>query len=341
MCPVSRILGVLSLFGGVWVGLGVAGCSFDSAGVSSMNGSDGSVRDGAMPDGSVVVDDAGNMIDAAPVVDDAGNVIDAAPLDAFVFLDAAPLDAFVFLDAAAPDAFVFQDAAIVLGQGELGTTGNAGTITIDGMFGDWPAGAATFPLTVNNASPMSHEHIGASSGDADLSARVTSISDTTAFYLRVEVMDDTVRTDSTSFYNDDSFTMLLDAPAVSSAARAGYQPEDRRYYFRANDQVEDGFAANSVVTDGITFKVRATAAGYDIEIRVPWAMYGSNGRPPSGTKFRFGMQLTDDDSGNSGADHWLAWFRGASTCAACCPGIGAHPDVWCDPTTIGNLVVLP
>jgi len=312
-----------------------AGCSFDSGGVSAnMPTPDGALRDAALMD---VQAPDGNLIDIDGALAIDGAIPDAAIPDAAI-PDAAMPDAAI-PDAALPDAFVFMDAGIVLGAGDVPTTPGAGGITVDGMFGDWPAVNTTRPISIALSSPMGHEHITPAPSDADLSARVTSISDSGAFYLRVEVMDNALRADSSNFYDDDSFNLIVDAPPNSGAAREGYRAEDRRYYFRSNGTVEDGFGGSTPAGDGITFAVVTVTGGYHLEMRIPWTVYAVATRPAPGTRLRLGLQLTDDDNGG-GPERWMAFFRGASTCNGCCGG-APHQDVWCDPSVIGNLVVMP
>jgi hypothetical protein len=213
-------------------------------------------------------------------------------------------------------------------------------MNIDAMFTDWPAITL---FDVKASSPGAHDHIPPDpTSDADLSAKVGSIYDASAVYFRANVKDDVIKTDSMLFYDDDTFSLQWDALPLSPD---GYGPEDRRYYFRADDHGRDEFKMLDAQNDGITFKVKKVTGGYDVELKIPWTLFGYTSAPPVGTRVKLGIQLTDDD-GNAGgfAESWLAWYRGPSSCANCCLGTNPdpnHKDVWCDPTILGSLVVMP
>jgi len=136
---------------------------------------------------------------------------------------------------------------------------------------------------------------------SDLTAFYRAMWDQDNLYILVNVMDESLKNDSDEFYLDDCVEIFVDSDNSKSP---GYGDNDYQYFFKwaeANPQMGE---TRHGKTDGVEFAVGQADVGYRVEIKFPWATFGTN--PALGTKIGIDVHVNDDDDGGD-RDTKIMW----------------------------------
>jgi len=194
-------------------------------------------------------------------------------------------------------------------------------LTIDGDLGDWNLDSG-IRLTAANYVRLA----ASSSGDADLSARVSFAWDQANLYLAASVIDDVHvgNQSATDMWQVDSIQIAID-PARDRNAGA-YAGDDSEFGLAL---LSSGPAATAWVTPagaaGFSAQVQAwqpSSSEWIVEAAIPLAALGLLA-PATGRTIGLSALVNDDDGG--GREGWVEWT----------PGIGLGKD----PSAFGDLVL--
>ena len=182
--------------------------------------------------------------------------------------------------------------------------------------------------------------LGNISNPQDLSAEWKATWDDTHLYLLVTVHDEDLRNNSSNWWDDDSVEIFIDADASRGTSYDGVN--DFQFGFRWNDATLHYGPNSATLTDDsvVVFDMVATADGYVLEARIPWADLGVT--PAPGDDIGIEVQINDDDGGGL-RDASIAW-NGVSNAAYTDPsqfGVARLKDANADPVAdIGGPYVI-
>ena len=125
--------------------------------------------------------------------------------------------------------------------------------------------------------------------------------DNTNIYVLVNVTDDIKMNDSgLDYYKDDAVELFFD---IGNDKSTTYGNNDAQFTFRWNDNtIYSGPVGRSIAN--VQFQMIATATGYTLEAKIPWATI--QGSPATDQLLGFDVQINDDDNGGE-RDGKLAW----------------------------------
>ncbi len=168
--------------------------------------------------------------------------------------------------------------------------------TIDGNIDDVWTGAPTY--SVDNLIS------GSLYSDEDLAGTWKALWDASHIYYLFEITDNYLKRDSTSFWDDDTVELLIDAD--NSRNYNFDYVNDFHIGFRWNDSsVRLGpYSVNN--SAGITFDIDQVTGGYRVEISIPWSTL--NVTPSINHLIGLDVLLTDDDSGGGSMDAAKTWY---------------------------------
>jgi hypothetical protein len=198
--------------------------------------------------------------------------------------------------------------------------------TIDGDLADWDANQYSANQIVFGASAWS--------GGADCSATYSVGWDSANLYLAVRVTDNTfVQLGSgRTLFKGDSAEILFDADLPGDFNSSVLSSDDFQLGFSPGNfgsSAPSAYRWFPVSQEGslssVEVKSAETDAGYNLEIRVPWVVFGVS--PVSNHHYGFALSVSDDDTSDSAAQQSLV------------SGVGTR--VLTDPTTWGTLVLGP
>lgn len=285
-------------------------------------------------------------VDAGPITDagrpDAGRP-DAGPTpDAGQ--DAGPLDA-------------GSDAGFDAGPDRCGPTAvpltDAGTITVfcalhrtmvvDADLSDW-SGIPFTPLTAANAGLIKGTAMFTNmpvTDNADLSLLFALQWDDDFLYIAGKVTDDVrgIHPAFTEYYRDDCIQPYLDGNHDRSVNPN--PTDDLAVLIRADNAAQEFVrATNSNIAFGggkqsATRNTDAGAAGWDVEIAIPWSRLGPSAVTAPGRVIGFDLIIDDDDAADSGMQdrkHYLIWAQRTD-------GGGACDEPYCSTVGYGDAVL--
>ena len=145
---------------------------------------------------------------------------------------------------------------------------------------------------------------GLTSTSSDLSANYKITWDSTALYLLVNVIDDTLKNDSgTSTWDDDGIELFVDG---NNEKGSTYDANDHQYIFRVNDAtVHEYGIAQTVNPAGVAFVQGNYEGGYLMEIKINWSAIGVTAA--NAKLAGLDVQVNDDDNGGT-KDARMMWF---------------------------------
>ncbi|NPA30654.1 MAG: hypothetical protein GXO37_01485, partial [Chloroflexi bacterium] len=202
--------------------------------------------------------------------------------------------------------------------------------TLDAAFGDWPA------------QPWyAAEHVvyGAAhwEGPQDLSGTFAVGWDAAALYLAVQVTDDVYAQAAAGFnlYRGDALEIVFDAdlfgdfqvPSMNADdVHLGLSPGFERPGERTEAYLWFPEAQRGPRTTLIDIAAQATDQGYQVEARIPWEVLLT--QPQAGGYYGFALRISDNDEPGQALQQSMV---------ANVP----LPHIYNDPTTWGNLVLMP
>ena len=143
----------------------------------------------------------------------------------------------------------------------------------------------------------------------DLSGSFRTLWDSTNLYVLVEVSDQAQQNDSgVSTWHDDSVEIYIDA---DNDKQTSYGSDDYQYRFTWNGSLLIVQEIKHGATIGVTASRAQTAAGYAIEVKLPWNTLNQSS-VAFGALLGFDVHINDDDDGGS-RDSKKAWFNTADT----------------------------
>ncbi|MHC4517819.1 MAG: sugar-binding protein, partial [Planctomycetota bacterium] len=148
---------------------------------------------------------------------------------------------------------------------------------------------------------LKNSYYGAPSSDADLSASFKTLFDEDNLYVLVDVTDEAHRNDSSEQWFDDGVEVFIDADRSRGQE---YDDNDRQYFFSYDPTSPTMGESWGGDTAGIEYAFARTDAGYQLEVKFPWATL--NTRPVPGTPIGLDVQVNDDDDGGE-RDSKIAW----------------------------------
>lgn len=203
-------------------------------------------------------------------------------------------------------------------------------ILIDGFLDEWPVRTYRADKVVYGANLWE--------GPEDVSAVFTVLWDEQALYLAVEVTDDVYAQSAQGFYifQGDEIEVLVDRDLYGDFTSTVLNDDDYSLGL-APGQNTPGNSPEAYLwfpvglrgpRPQVIFAARSTgqAGGYVVEARIPWEVFGA---PPSaGTYLGFALRISDND---------LPGQQVQQSMVANVP----PPHVYNNPTTWGNLVLVP
>lgn len=130
--------------------------------------------------------------------------------------------------------------------------------------------------------------------------------DLQGLYAFVAVTDSDLSADSPALpWEDDSIEIYLDADASHGTSYDGRN--DFQYVFRVDDPALHVGSRSAGTTAGIRFATARTAAGYALEVAIPWTTLGVS--PSSGARIGFDVHVNDDDGGGNREGKLAAFAR--------------------------------
>jgi hypothetical protein len=174
------------------------------------------------------------------------------------------------------------------------TRKTATPITIDGAIDAAWAGASQEPF-VNTV-------LGSVSNTADLSGRYRALYDDANLYLLVEVTDEKLIRDSTTWYHDDCIEVMIDGDFSRGTAYDGVN--DFELGWRWNDSAITPGVNSAPVPPGVTFSIVSTGSGWLLETALPLSGLGI--QPGYGRLFGLDVHVNDDDTGGD-RDAKMTW----------------------------------
>jgi hypothetical protein len=113
--------------------------------------------------------------------------------------------------------------------------------------------------------------------------------DNTNLYIGVKVLDGSLRTNATDYWNADAIEVFIDA---NNNKLASYDGNDNQF-IKAYGQ---SGVFSKVAISGLQQAWAAVTGGYAIEFAIPWSQLGISA-PAAGTSIGFDLSNDDDDSG--------------------------------------------
>jgi hypothetical protein len=169
----------------------------------------------------------------------------------------------------------------------------SGTVVIDGKAEALWSQAREYKIGNVIYSPPSN--------DEDFSASYKALFDDKNLYVLVNVTDDSLNNDSSDFWLDDSVEVFVDADNSKSG---NYGDNDYQFHFGwAESNPSMGESHHNQIR-GVEFAVGRADAGYQVEIKFPWATLGVE--PSVGKKIGLDVHVNDDDDGGD-RDTKLTW----------------------------------
>ncbi|MNI11481.1 Endo-1,4-beta-xylanase A precursor [compost metagenome] len=194
------------------------------------------------------------------------------------------------------------------GENNVSAASNTVSVTLDASY-------TLIPVTKTNAAiqvdGLLDETVWAITNQANKNVLSTSnnttqfgvIWDNTYLYVGVTVFDGNLYNNSPEPYSDDSVEIYIDGNHNQAAT---YDSYDRQFIKGWNDSAL--YEARSL-TNGIQHAWAATAAGYSVEMAIPWSSLGIT--PSAGMMIGFDVANNDEDDGN-GRNSQTVW-AGVST----------------------------
>jgi hypothetical protein len=167
-------------------------------------------------------------------------------------------------------------------------------IVVDGIVDEAWAGAA--PESISNVV------LGTVSGASDLTAGYRALYNDSDLYFLVDVTDDVVMRDSTTWYHDDTVEIMIDGDYSRGTSYDG--SNDFELGYRWNDTTITRGANSAPVPAGAVFSIVSTASGYRLEAKIPLAQLGVS--PTYGRFIGLDVHVCDDDDGGD-RDAKAAW----------------------------------
>ncbi|MEA2002179.1 MAG: CHAT domain-containing protein [Actinomycetota bacterium] len=201
--------------------------------------------------------------------------------------------------------------------------------TIDGSDDEW---ASRFAY-LSEFKVFGEDNI---ENDADLSARWRVAWDNAFLYVFAEVSDDEIVQVNTgsSLFKGDTIAFYFDGDLADDAPNAGINDDDFAF-FLAPDSGENWVrlvpnsegtffgSADAVVSDAdLEVATQLTAAGYNIEARVPWNLLGVSSPHPD-QEFRMTLDVSDNDTPGTSDQQAMRSNSVGRTSAA-----QGFPEVW-------------
>jgi len=182
---------------------------------------------------------------------------------------------------------------------------------IDGVLNEWSSTAYRADKTVPSAGSNW-------SGPSDLSATFYIGWDANALYIGVSRTDDTIVQISTSYnmYKGDDVEIHLDVDLPGDFSSVTMSADDYQMGLSAGNFGTLGeeaylwFPRNLQTSlSTIEMKTRRTTAGYDMEAKIPWSVFGIT--PVAGDHYGFALSLSDNDLPGTAA--WQSMVSSVST----------------------------
>jgi hypothetical protein len=182
---------------------------------------------------------------------------------------------------------------------------------IDGVLNEWSSTAYRAEKTVPGAGSNW-------TGPSDLSATYYIGWDANALYIGVSRTDDVIVQISTGYnmYKGDDVEIHLDIDLPGDFSSVTMSADDFQMGLSAGnfgtltEEVYLWFPRSlqrSLST--VEMKARRTSAGYDMEAKIPWSVFGIN--PVEGDRFGFALSLSDNDL--PGVAAWQSMVSSVST----------------------------
>jgi len=182
---------------------------------------------------------------------------------------------------------------------------------IDGVLNEWSSTTYRAEKTVPGAGSNW-------TGPSDLSATYYIGWDANALYIGVSRTDDAIIQISTGYnmYKGDDVEIHLDVDLPGDFSSVTMSADDFQMGLSAGNfgtLTEESYLwfprslQRSLTT--IDVKARSTTAGYDMEAKIPWSVFGIN--PEEGDRFGFALSLSDNDL--PGVAAWQSMVSSVST----------------------------
>ncbi|HEX8087408.1 MAG TPA: CBM9 family sugar-binding protein [Blastocatellia bacterium] len=159
-----------------------------------------------------------------------------------------------------------------------------------------------------NSQTIANIVVGSVTNDDDLSGNFRTLWDSNNLQVLVQINDEARQNDSgAQTWNDDSVEIYIDA---NNDKPATYGANDYQYRFTwagASMLIEE--TKHSAIT-GVTVSRVATAGGYTVEVKLPWATLGQSG-VTVGSLLGLDVHVNDDDGGVR--EGKKAWFNTSDT----------------------------
>jgi hypothetical protein len=191
------------------------------------------------------------------------------------------------------------------------------TVTVDGSLGDW---GGVRSITLDDAV-MALVGGGQWAGPDDLSAIVLALYDTDNLYVALAVRDaDKLVNTATPVWDGDGIELYINSPDPWDVAFSDLPGGDEFWLgvaYGPSPTVWD-IGRSQTMTEAEA-ALADTAAGYIVELRIPWAALAGI-QALENRQIGFDVGLNDDDAG-SGRQTWLSW--GAPVAPSVPPGNAA------------------
>lgn len=160
---------------------------------------------------------------------------------------------------------------------------------------DDPTWAQATPISITNVI------VGAIAGANDLSGQFRALWNDEALFIRVDVKDEKIVSDSMYPWEDDSPEVYIDADRSAGTKYDGVN--DFQFIFPIkNDKVVEA-AQNR--TTGVLRNIDLQAGTYRLVVKFPWSTLNTTAAP--GKVVGLDIHLNDDDDGGA-RDGKLSWF---------------------------------
>ncbi len=213
------------------------------------------------------------------------------------------------------------------------------TMAVDGDLSDW-SGVPFTSLT--RATAGSTKGTGtwspdAAINDADISGLFALQWDDQFLYMAGRITDDVraLHPASADYFKDDCFQIYLDGDLSRTAT---FGADDHALLIRADNATQRYFRANNTTLAGLdggmlsaTRNADAGAAGWTVEVAVPWALLGP-AAVARGRVVGFDLIIDDDDDlAVQVREHYLIWAQRVS--------VGACDEPYCSMIGYGDAVL--
>lgn len=172
--------------------------------------------------------------------------------------------------------------------------------------------------------PIKNLAAGAVGGPEDLTAGFKALWTAEAFYLIVDIADNSLRNDSPAEWQDDALQIFFDADYSRGQTYDG--TDDLQYIFGWNDPAFKEAKLNRVQGVTVFSRNKQGNLGYVFEARFPWATLGAMS-PSPGKRIGFQLEVDDDDQGQgTEREALVVWF-------------GKSGEAYLRPASFGELVL--